>query len=170
MTRVPAWLASLLHYIAAPGVVIGLIPWLLTGWQASTPSWPGLVQVVGGVLVVAGVAVVTAEFVRFVREGGGSPAPVAPTSKLVTGGLYRYLRNPMYVAVVSAIIGQALLLSSPVLLAYAAATMATVWAFAHWYEEPTLRRSFGNEYDDYCRRVPGWFPRISRDQRRSNAT
>jgi protein-S-isoprenylcysteine O-methyltransferase Ste14 len=158
------------HYIAAPGVVIGLIPWLLTGWQASTPGWPRIVQVLGGVLLVAGATVVTAEFVRFVREGGGSPAPVAPTRKLVTGGLYRDLRNPMYVAVVSAIIGQALLLGSPVLLVYAAVTMATVWAFAHWYEEPTLRRTFGHEYDDYCRRVPGWLPRITRDQRRSKAT
>lgn len=165
--RVPPWLASLLHYVAAPGVVIGLIPWLLTQWDPSSPAWSPMIRGLGVLLVVGGVSVVTAEFVRFVREGGGSPAPVAPTKRLVTGGLYQYLRNPMYVAVVSAIIGQALLLSSSLLLIYAAIVMATVWAFAHWYEEPTLRATFGGEYEDYCKRVPGWFPR--RHRRRSAA-
>ena len=77
-------------------------------------------------------------FARFVLEGIGTPAPVAPTRHLVVGGLYRYVRNPMYIAVASTIVGQALLLGRPGLLLYAAVFGAVVWAFVHWYEEPTL--------------------------------
>ena len=97
---------------------------------------------------------------RFVVEGLGTPAPVAPTEKLVVGGLYRYVRNPMYLAVAATIVGQALVLGRPVLFLYAAVFGAVVWAFVHWYEEPTLRRQFGDEYDAYRREVPGWWPRF----------
>ena len=88
-------------------------------------------------------------FARFVVEGVGTPAPVAPTERLVVGGLYRYVRNPMYVAVATAILGQALLLGRPVLLAYAALFMTVVAAFVRLYEEPTLARQFGDEYAAY---------------------
>jgi protein-S-isoprenylcysteine O-methyltransferase Ste14 len=97
--------------------------------------------------------------VRFVVEGLGTPAPVAPTEHLVVGGLYRYVRNPMYLAVAATIVGQALLLGQLVLLLYAAVFLAVVAAFVRWYEEPTLSRQFGSEYDEYRRRVPGWLPR-----------
>jgi protein-S-isoprenylcysteine O-methyltransferase Ste14 len=169
--RMPPWLSSLIHYIAAPGLVVGLIPWLLTDWQMGSPTWSTALRVLGSLMVAVGVTVVTAEFVRFVREGEGSPAPVAPTRRLVTGGLYRHARNPMYIGVITAIVGQSLLLSRPVLLLYAMLTAITVWAFVHWYEEPTLSRTFGAEYAAYRREVPGWIPRprLRRDQRRSNA-
>lgn len=167
--RVPAWLASLLHYLAAPGVVVVLFPWLLTDWTPESPAWPPTVRALGAALTVAGIVVVTAEFVRFVREGAGSPAPVAPTRHLVTGGLYRYVRNPMYVAVVTAIVGQALLFSATILLGYAVVVALTVATFVYSYEQPTLRRDYGEEYVDYCERVPAWIPRRPGRQRRSNA-
>jgi protein-S-isoprenylcysteine O-methyltransferase Ste14 len=106
------------------------------------------------------VTVVAAEFVRFVVEGHGSPAPPAPTERLVTGGLYSRVRNPMYLGVVAAIVGQSAILASPLLLLYAGVVALTVWAFVRWYEEPTLRRQFGAAYDDYCERVPAWLPRL----------
>jgi protein-S-isoprenylcysteine O-methyltransferase Ste14 len=114
---------------------------------------------VGALLLVAGAAVLLSAFVRFVVEGLGTPAPVAPTEHLVVGGLYRYVRNPMYLAVAATIVGQALLLGQLVLLLYAAVFLAVVAAFVRWYEEPTLSRQFGSEYDEYRRRVPGWLPR-----------
>jgi protein-S-isoprenylcysteine O-methyltransferase Ste14 len=109
--------------------------------------------------VVAGAAVLVHAFTRFVVEGLGTPAPVAPPAHLVVGGLYRYVRNPMYLAVIGAIVGQALLLWRFNLLWYALAGAVAVAVFVHWYEEPTLRRQFGRQYDEYRRAVPGWLPR-----------
>jgi protein-S-isoprenylcysteine O-methyltransferase Ste14 len=146
--------------VLAPGVVAGLVPRWLTGWEAH--DWWVPLRVIGAVLVAAGVAVLLHAFGRFVVEGIGTPAPVAPTEHLVVGGLYRYVRNPMYVAVAATIVGQALLLGRPVLLLYAAAFGAVVAAFVHWYEEPTLRRRFGAEYDAYREAVPAWWPRLRR--------
>ena len=100
-----------------------------------------------------------AAFWRFVVEGPGTPAPVAPTERLVVGGLYRYVRNPMYLAVAATVVGQALLLGRPILLLYAVVFIVAVTAFVHWYEEPTLRRQFGEQYEVYQRAVPAWWPR-----------
>ena len=144
--------------VVTPGVVAGLVPWLLTGWSSSGPPVP--VAVLGAVLVVAGAGVLLHAFGRFVVEGRGTPAPVAPTERLVVGGLYRHVRNPMYVAVGATIVGQALLLGRPWLLAYAAAFWAVVAAFVHGYEEPTLSARYGQQYAEYRRAVPAWWPRI----------
>jgi protein-S-isoprenylcysteine O-methyltransferase Ste14 len=159
--RVRAAAGSLAFLFVAPGVVAGLVPWLITRWEVDDElAWLPL-QVVGGLLIAAGMAVLLHAFARFVVEGIGTPAPVAPTERLVVGGLYRYVRNPMYVAVASTIIGQALVLGRPVLLAYAALFVATVAAFVHRYEEPTLTRQFGDDYTRYRRAVPAWRPRLS---------
>lgn len=99
-------------------------------------------------------------FVGFVVEGLGTPAPIAPPERLVVGGMYRYVRNPMYVAVLATIGGQTLLLGRPVLLLYGAVMAASVVAFVHWYEEPNLRRRFGADYERYRAAVPGWWPRM----------
>ena len=155
--RVRAALGSLLFLVVSPGVVAGLVPWLLTGWDARDA--PAVVVAVGALLIVAGAAVLLHAFARFVVEGIGTPAPVAPTQLLVVGGLYRYVRNPMYLAVAATIAGQALVLGRPGLLAYAALFGATVWLFVHFYEEPALTRQFGLEYEAYRRAVPGWWPR-----------
>jgi protein-S-isoprenylcysteine O-methyltransferase Ste14 len=143
--------------VLVPGTVAGLIPWLLTGWEARDP-WPPL-RGLGIALIVAGVGVLLHAFLRFVVEGVGTPAPVAPTQQLVVGGLYRYVRNPMYLAVAATIVGQALVLGQLVLLVYAAVFGVAVFAFVRWYEEPTLRRQFGDQYEEYQRAVPGWWPR-----------
>jgi protein-S-isoprenylcysteine O-methyltransferase Ste14 len=156
--RAKAAIGSIVFLVVAPGVMAGLIPYWITGWDAAgdVPS----VQVALGIgLVVAGAGVLLHAFARFVVEGLGTPAPVAPTERLVVGGLYRYVRNPMYIAVATTIIGQAVLLGRPALLLYALAFMAVVWSFVRWYEEPTLARSFGAEYEAYRRAVPGWWPR-----------
>ena len=110
--------------------------------------------------VAAGAAALLHAFARFVIEGLGTPAPVAPPERLVVGGLYRYVRNPMYVAVTATILGQALLLGRPVLLLYALAFMAVVAAFVHFYEEPVLSARYGEQYDEYRRAVPAWRPRL----------
>ena len=157
-SRVRNALGSALFLVVAPGVVAGLVPWLLTGWQPGATRPP--LQVIGALLIVAGAVVLLDAFARFVVEGFGTPAPVAPTVRLVVGGLYRYVRNPMYLAVGAMIAGQALLLARPILLLYAAAFAAVVFAFVRLYEEPTLARRFGAEYEDYCRAVPGWWPRL----------
>jgi len=112
------------------------------------------------VLTAAGVGVLLHAFGRFVVEGLGTPAPVAPTQHLVVGGLYRHVRNPMYLAVAATIVGQALILGRPALLLYALAFGAAVWAFVRFYEEPTLARRYGAQYDAYRRAVPGWWPRL----------
>jgi protein-S-isoprenylcysteine O-methyltransferase Ste14 len=127
------------------------------GWEAQHTS-PAL-RVLGAALIAAGLFVLVQAFVRFVVEGVGTPAPVAPTERLVVGGLYRHVRNPMYVAVAAIIAGQALVLGRPALLLYAAVFVAVTAAFAHWYEEPALRHRFGAGYESYRRAVPGWWPR-----------
>ena len=144
--------------VAAPGVVAGLVPWLLTGWESSDP--PLGVAVVGAAAIIAGTAVLLHSFARFVLEGRGTPAPVAPTERLVVGGLYRHVRNPMYVAVAATIVGQALLLGRPVLLAYAVLFWLVVATFVRLYEEPTLAAQYGDEYAEYQRAVRAWWPRL----------
>jgi protein-S-isoprenylcysteine O-methyltransferase Ste14 len=160
-SRTRSLFGSFVFLLVAPGVVAGVVPWLLTGWELRDPL-PGwmVLRVVGVLLIATGAAVLLEAFLRFALQGLGTPAPVAPTEHLVVGGLYRYVRNPMYLAVAATIVGQALLLGQPVLLAYAALFLAVVWAFVQWYEEPTLSRQFGSQYDDYRRTVPGWWPRL----------
>lgn len=159
MRKPEATLGAAAFFVVAPGVVAGAVPWLLTGWR-SGGSVAAPLRALGVALVVAGAAVLVIAFARFVTEGSGTPAPVAPTESLVVGGLYRHVRNPMYLAVVAVIVGQALILGRPVLLAYAGAVWAVVAAFVRWYEEPTLARTFGSDYEDYRRAVPAWRPRM----------
>jgi protein-S-isoprenylcysteine O-methyltransferase Ste14 len=149
-----------LFFAAAPGVVAGAVPLALTGWrvEGDLPTW---LRAVGGAVTLVAAGLLIHSFVRFVVEGAGTPAPSAPTEHLVVGGLYRYVRNPMYLAVLSAILGQALLLGQAVLVPYALVVLAAVVSFVHWYEEPTLSERFGPEYDDYRASVPGWLPRLS---------
>jgi protein-S-isoprenylcysteine O-methyltransferase Ste14 len=157
--RLRAAIGSAVFFLAAPGVVVGLVPYLLTGWDIRDPFPVGL-RVLGGVMLAVALALLVSAFARFVVEGLGTPAPVAPTERLVVGGLYRHVRNPMYVAVVAAIVGQALLLGRLGLLAYAALVWATVAAFVQLYEEPVLAARYGARYEAYCRAVPAWRPRL----------
>ena len=125
---------SAVFFVVAPGVVAGLVPWWLTGWRVRRPlpwwAWTP-VRAAGAVLLAVGVVVLVHAFLRFVAEGAGTPAPVAPTERLVVGGLYRYVRNPMYLAVVVTIVGQALIFGQPALLLYAALVAAAMVTFVH---------------------------------------
>jgi protein-S-isoprenylcysteine O-methyltransferase Ste14 len=152
-----AALGTAAFFALAPGVMAGVIPWAFTRWQVRA-DW-GAARVAGAVLTVCGAAVLVQAFVRFVREGRGTPSPAAPTERLVVGGLYRHVRNPMYEAVAATIVGQALILGRPGLLLYAALFAATVAAFVYGYEEPTLADQFGANYEAYRRAVPRWLPR-----------
>jgi protein-S-isoprenylcysteine O-methyltransferase Ste14 len=158
MSRRVAALGSAVFLVVAPGTAAVLVPWVLTGFESKDP-WIGL-QVVGWVLIAAGAAVVLHAFWRFVAEGVGTPAPPAAPERLVVGGIYRHVRNPMYVAVLAVILGEVLVLGRFVLLAYAAVLWAVFASFVRLYEEPTLSERFGAEYETYRRSVPAWLPRL----------
>jgi protein-S-isoprenylcysteine O-methyltransferase Ste14 len=156
--RSQAAAGSLLFLLVAPGVVAGLVPWLLTGWRSSNPATA--LVVLGAAVIALGIGVLLHAFGRFVFEGLGTPAPAAPTERLVVGGLYRHVRNPMYLAVGATIAGQALVLGRPLLLVYVAAFGLVVAAFVSGYEEPTLSARYGEEYAAYRHAVPAWWPRL----------
>jgi protein-S-isoprenylcysteine O-methyltransferase Ste14 len=150
---IKAALGSTAFFFAAPCTVAGVLPWWISRWPAPR-FWPAVV------IIAFGIIVVLRAFVRFVREGRGTPAPVAPTEQLVVGGDYRFVRNPMYVGVVAAILGQALLFLDLDVLVYGLIAWAVMASFVHWYEEPVLRERYGRQYEEYCRAVPAWWPRL----------
>lgn len=117
-------------------------------------------RALGALLICAGLPVLIDSFYRFAVEGLGTPAPVAPPQHLVVGGLYRYVRNPMYVAVSSLVFGQGLLLANVQVLKYGALVILGFHLFVLLYEEPALRGKFGAEYDTYCKNVRRWWPRL----------
>jgi protein-S-isoprenylcysteine O-methyltransferase Ste14 len=159
MQRSKAAAASAAFFVVAPGTVVGLIPWLITRWEitGSRPMWR-VAQVLGVLLIVAGLIPPVNAFVQFVKAGG-TPMPMAPTQRLVVTGFNRYVRNPMYVGLLVAILGQALLFGRRALVVYAALVCSAFASFVHWYEEPTLVRVYGSEYEEYRRNVPAWIPR-----------
>jgi protein-S-isoprenylcysteine O-methyltransferase Ste14 len=159
MTRRAAALGSAIFFAVTPGTVAGVVPWSLTSWEVTHRYWL-LLRIAGGVLIVCGGVILVRAFADFALRGVGTPAPVAPTQHLVVDGPYRYVRNPMYLAVLAAIIGQALLLGQPVLLVYAIVVAVAVGTFVVGYEEPTLAEQFGAEYDAYREAVPRWLPRL----------
>ena len=161
--RTTAALGSLVFLVLAPGVVAGLIPWLITGWSPLPPGdLPGALRWTGIILIAAGLAVVLESFARFVWKGLGTPAPVAPTRTLVVSGFYRFVRNPMYVAVTALIFGQAVLFASWGVALYGVLIVAAFHTFVTLYEEPTLREAYGQEYVAYCAATPRWIPRFRR--------
>jgi protein-S-isoprenylcysteine O-methyltransferase Ste14 len=160
--KVFAILGSAVFLVIAPGFVAGLVPWWISHWRlgASFFGMP-LFRFAGGMLITLGVIGLLDSFVRFAVQGIGTPAPVFPTRHLVVTGLYRYVRNPMYVAVVSAILGQGLILGNVTLLEYGGLVWLLFHVFVLVYEEPTLRASFGSEYKAYCAEVPRWIPHFT---------
>jgi len=152
-------------FFGGPTLVAGLVPWLLTGWDAE--DQPPALRMLGVVLIVLGAALVIETTTRFALQGRGTPAPWAPPEQFVARGSYRVMRNPMYVGVLALIVGQALLLGQEVLFAWAAAAWLLFHLFVIFEEEPGLRRRFGREYRAYCDRVPRWLPpgRVARKGR-----
>jgi protein-S-isoprenylcysteine O-methyltransferase Ste14 len=160
-TRVKAALGSLAFLVLAPGVVAGLIPWLITDWSPLPPGdGVGALRWTGLILIAAGLAVVLEAFARFAWVGLGTPAPVAPTRTLVVSGFYRFVRNPIYVAVMALIVGQAILFASWGIVLYGAIIAAAFDTFVRLYEEPTLRAAYGEQYAAYCAATPRWIPRL----------
>lgn len=153
-----AAIGSALFFLLAPGTIAGLMPWLITRWRIE-PDASSALTIAGAVLVIPCGVMLIECFARFVRHGG-TPAPIMPTEHLVVTGLYRRVRNPMYVAVTGLIFAQALLFGSAALLAYGIVIWLGFHLFVLGYEEPTLRRTHGEEYQDYCRAVPRWLPRF----------
>jgi len=155
-----AAIGSVLFAAGQPGVVAFLVPfWITGGWEG--PGAPLPLVVVGWALLAAGIGALAHTIMRFVAEGVGTPFPAAPTEHLVVGGLYRYVRNPMYLAVIACILGQAAILGRPVLVAYGSIIWAIVAGFVRLYEEPTLSSRFGDQYDAYRRAVRAWIPRTT---------
>src|SRR5215472_5792717 len=160
MQRTAAAAGSAVFFVLAPGTIVGLVPWLITGWHPGAPLSHLLpLRVLGAVLVVAGTAILVSAFARFVVEGLGTPAPVAPPAHLVVGGLYRHVRNPIYLALDATILGQAILLWRPDLLWYTGFVALALVAWVYGLEQPELQGRFGARYDEYRRAVPGWWPR-----------
>ncbi|MGD9816446.1 MAG: isoprenylcysteine carboxylmethyltransferase family protein [Hyphomonadaceae bacterium] len=160
MNKASALIGSAAFFVIAPGSVAGLIPWLITHWRAGEDA-DGSKTVAGAVFVVIGLAMLIESFVRFAVKGEGTPAPVAPPRHLVATGLYRFVRNPMYVAVTLLILGQMLIFANAALMAYAIAIWFCFHLFILLHEEPALRAKFGDEYLAYCEHVPRWIPRLT---------
>jgi len=148
---------SLFWLLVAPGSVAVLVPWVISDWRLQPPFF-GLAESrwLGCFLILLGVPVLLEAFARFALYGRGTPAPYMPTERLVIGGSYRYVRNPMYVAIVSTVVGQALLLGQAALLTYALVLWGGFDAFVVWYEEPSLKRRFGQQYEAYSATVRRW--------------
>ena len=156
------WLAvrSITWAVLLPGVVAGYIPWAFFGlgdiyWS---PEAPGMY--LGVVFVTSGIALLAVCIWEFASRGRGTLSPVDPPKELVVEGLYRYVRNPMYLAVSIILIGEHMLTHSWPLFVYWATFFAIVNVFVIAYEEPTLRRQFGESYERYVRDVRRWIPRF----------
>jgi protein-S-isoprenylcysteine O-methyltransferase Ste14 len=161
MRKFLAMVGSAVFLVIAPGFVAGLVPWWISRWRVEAPFFGmQFFRFAGAALLTLGVLVLLDSFVRFALQGVGTPAPVFPTRHLVVSGLYRYVRNPMYVAVESTILGQGLIFGNLWLLAYGGLVFLLFHLFVLFYEEPTLKASFGSEYESFCAQVPRWIPRV----------
>ena len=142
-----------------PALVLVLVPWLITRFRM--PEGEARVQVVVAALLIAiGLVPLFESMIRFIVVGRGTLVPVVPTQHLVVTGLYRYVRNPMYIGVVTVLAGEAVLFSSRHMLVYLAIAWLIMHLFVCLYEEPNLTRTYGEEYACFRRNVPRWIPRL----------
>jgi protein-S-isoprenylcysteine O-methyltransferase Ste14 len=142
------------------GLVLVLLPaQLLSPPGIARPETIGAPQVVGMVVAVGGGAIALWCILSFAVVGRGTPAPFDPPRRLVVRGPYAVVRNPMYIGAGLALGGASLFYQSLPLLGYTAAFFLVTHLFVVLYEEPTLRRSFGTDYESYCRQVRRWWPR-----------
>jgi protein-S-isoprenylcysteine O-methyltransferase Ste14 len=138
-----------------------VIPGFLVGWRVHPPlmgTQP--LRWLGFAMIALAAPILAESVVRFVRKGRGTPAPVLPPKHLVVSGAYQYVRNPMYVAIVVALVGEGLALGSVLVLGYSVVVAVAFDLFIRFYEEPHLRKVFGAEYEEYCRRVRRWLPSL----------
>jgi protein-S-isoprenylcysteine O-methyltransferase Ste14 len=153
-------LRSLLWAVLLPGVMGGYVPWRFFGLDRVRLDEVGVRQVAGIACMAAGALLLAFCIWEFARSGRGTLAPVDPPKELVVRGLYRYVRNPMYLSVTLILLGEALLVGSRALFVYWAVWFVAVNVFVLAYEEPALRRRFGAQYDEYTRRVGRWVPSL----------
>jgi protein-S-isoprenylcysteine O-methyltransferase Ste14 len=160
--KLNAVLGSALFFAVAPTTLAGLIPWWITHWAFRPPFFDvDATRAVGVVLIAAGVPGVVDSFLRFALQGLGTPAPVALPQNLVVTGFYRHVRNPIYVALVSIVLGQAVLFGDPRVLGYGMLLWLTFHAVVVASEEPDLVDGFGTQYEEYRANVPRWIPRLT---------
>lgn len=154
------WLKTIFLTLLVPGVACFLVPYLIVK-PSGLHLIPSLaLRFFGILLIVLGVYGFSWVSQAFVRFGRGTPAPFDPPKEFVARGLYRFVRNPMYIGAVTVILGEALLFASWHLLIYAAAVLAMLHFFVVLYEEPSLSKRFGEPYRQYLLNVPRWIPRL----------
>jgi protein-S-isoprenylcysteine O-methyltransferase Ste14 len=142
------------------GFLLVFLPARVIAWSGIVaPGRVGVPQLLGGALAAAGAVLAVSCILAFAFIGRGTPAPFDPPRRLVVRGPYRFVRNPMYIGAGAALLGAALYYESLPLLGYVAVFLLATYLFVRVYEEPVLRRTFGDEYEEYCRRVGRWWPR-----------
>jgi protein-S-isoprenylcysteine O-methyltransferase Ste14/8-oxo-dGTP pyrophosphatase MutT (NUDIX family) len=151
------FLRTLVFGALVPATVIVVVPALILG-ATGTQGEGGVLRLVGLVPLVLGIAILAWCFAGFIVEGEGTPAPYDPPHRLVTGRLYGWMRNPMYVAVLTILLGEAMFYGSVAVLLWAVVVATLFNFFVVFYEEPTLRRRFGPAYETYLEHVPRWIP------------
>ena len=149
-------LTAVFVVFGGPGIIVVYLPAWITRWQVTSQGWLPLLALV---LFSLGLLPLAESIVRFVKVGRGTLSPTHPTENLVITGFYRYVRNPMYLGVLSLIAAQSALFGSRNLLVYLVAVAIAFHLFVTRYEEPTLRRKYGAAYEEFCRKVPRWIPR-----------
>lgn len=150
-------LRTLLFGALVPATILAAIPAMILN-VTGTEGEGGALRLVGLVPIGLGIAVLAWCFAGFIIEGQGTPAPYDPPNQLVTGRLYSWMRNPMYVAVTTILVGEAMFYGSVALLVWAAVAWIFFNMFVVLYEEPTLKRRFGPAYETYLEHVPRWIP------------
>jgi protein-S-isoprenylcysteine O-methyltransferase Ste14 len=155
------WLRTILFTVLVPGTVLGLVPFALTAGTRGQRIDLGTAHLMGFTLLLPGVAIIIWCFIDFIRRGRGTPAPYDPPRKLVVVGLYTYVRNPQYVGVILVAVSESILFGRILLFGYAVFLAVGYHLFVRFYEEPTLRRKFGEEYVQYCALVSRWLPHRS---------
>ena len=151
-------LRTLIFVVLMPATVLLYVPSVIVGSAGDTFDLSGA-RALGLIPLLAGLAVLLLSFAGFIVQGRGTPAPYDPPRNLVTGVLYERVRNPMYVGVTTALVGEAILFGSLGLLVWAAVMWVLFHLFVVLYEEPGLRERFDGAYEEYTRRVPRWIPR-----------
>lgn len=155
------FLKNLLFTVVVPGTVAGYVPWLIArgGEPFGSPAW---LLLASGFFIIGGMIYLWCIW-DFATFGRGTPAPTDAPKKLVVRGLYRYTRNPMYLGVLTVILGWVVLFRAFNLLVYALCVGTVFHLFIVFYEEPHLQKTFGMTYDQYRSRVGRWLPRIGHD-------
>ncbi len=161
LRQIVLFLKVIAFTLVAPGSVTLLVPYLLLTYSHARKLPLGQFRYVGLVPLAIGACAYFRCLWDFAVRGRGTPAPIDPPKHLVVSGLYRYLRNPMYAGLLLVLLGEAVFFQARVLFGYVAVVFSMFYLFVLLYEEPTLRKQFGQSYERYCRAVPRWIPRTS---------